>query len=492
MTEAGNPSVDEQVIFFHDGTNCFYNSWYESCDPSFPDYEGVTGADGKVSITIHGYVAGTDTITAVVDSNFDYIADPEELSDSATKQWITVGADSVTLTPQSDTNNTGDLHSVTVKVTDGGANVEGMRVFFQVGGVNYCAYWYGNCLGGDPDQVTNANGEATFTYSSVYSGQDTISVYADTDGNSVPSAGDLTDDATKLWVSRDAASIALNADQLLKMATGITRCVNTNALDASNNPYGNRQVGFRVTGANSVSQNTNADVYGNNTFCYTGANPGTDTITVFADNDTDGIQDPGEPSDTVQQVRVQGPISISLTPEDDTNDVGASHTVTATVTDGNGNPVSDIGVFFEAYGTVYCPHNYGCGDGSQKQTNGSGIATFTYSSNVPGDDAIYAYVDHDGSGYPYYPVDPYDSAAKHWVSDPATDIVLGADQLLKVTTGITRCVTSTATTASGAAYGNRPVGFTVSGVNTDEQIGDADSNGQNTFCYTPTSPAPTP
>ena len=164
----------------------------------------------------------------MLDANGNFVADPEELSDSATNQWIVPPVDSVTLTPQSDTNGTGTQHSVTVKVTNLGANVEGVRVFFEVAGINNCPYWSATACGGNPIQVTDANGEATFTYSSVYSGQDTITATADRDGSGAPSAGDLSDTATNLWVSQDAETIALNVDQLPKMATGIQRCVNTN------------------------------------------------------------------------------------------------------------------------------------------------------------------------------------------------------------------------------------------------------------------------
>ena len=168
VTEAGSPSSGVQVLFFFEsGANCGYQY---SCDGSY-DLSKTTGTDGKASFTFHGNVAGSDTIRAVLDANGNFAADPEELFDLATNQWIVPNFDSVALTPQSATNGTGTDHSVTVKVTNLGANVEGVRVFFEVWEWQTVRTGIGNCLGGDTDQFTNANGEATFTYSSAYSGR---------------------------------------------------------------------------------------------------------------------------------------------------------------------------------------------------------------------------------------------------------------------------------------------------------------------------------
>jgi Ca2+-binding RTX toxin-like protein len=67
-------------------------------------------------------------------------------------------------------------------------------------------------------------------------------------------------------------------------------------------PVAGVTVRFSVTGANSTSGTAITDASGNATFTYTGTNPGTDTITAFADNDRDGIRDPGEPSGTATKI----------------------------------------------------------------------------------------------------------------------------------------------------------------------------------------------
>ena len=209
-------------------------------------------------------------------------------------------------------------------------------------------------------------------------GQDTITAYADGNANGYPYDGDVSDSATKTWeVVDDATAITLNADFLAKVTTGTERCVTATATTGSGDEWGNRPVGFTVSGTNSDSQITNTNSNGQVQFCYTPASAGTDTLTVFADNDGSGAQNGLEPTDTVDQVVVAGPLTITLLPETETNEVGTNHTVTATVRDANGDPVEGIGVTFTISGVNFCEYFYGCGDGQYKLSNASGEASFT-------------------------------------------------------------------------------------------------------------------
>ena len=98
--------------------------------------------------------------------------------------------------------------------------------------------------------------------------------------------------ATKTWeVVDDATAITLNADTL---AQGHDRHRALRDLRrrrrAPATAWGNRPVGFTVSGTNSDSQITNTNSNGQVQFCYTPAIAGTDTLTVFADNDGNGSQ----------------------------------------------------------------------------------------------------------------------------------------------------------------------------------------------------------
>jgi len=75
---------------------------------------------------------------------------------------------------------------------------------------------------------------------------------------------------------------------------------------------------------------------------------------------------------------------VLLSPDTATNPVGASHTVTATVSDANGSPVANQLVSFNV---VSGPNS---GVNGSASTNASGQATFTYSSAVAGTDTIQA------------------------------------------------------------------------------------------------------
>jgi Bacterial Ig-like domain (group 1) len=93
------------------------------------------------------------------------------------------------------------------------------------------------------------------------------------------------------------ASLALAPDSDTN-TVGSEHCVTATVTDGSGNPTPNVTVRFSASGANSASGQATTDADGKASFCYTGALPGTDTITAFADTNDSGFQDAGEPSDT--------------------------------------------------------------------------------------------------------------------------------------------------------------------------------------------------
>jgi hypothetical protein len=74
--------------------------------------------------------------------------------------------------------------------------------------------------------------------------------------------------------------------------------------DASANAVPGVVVRFTVTGANPGSGSQTTDQFGQAVFSYTGQNAGIDTITAYADKNNNGVQDPGEPSDTATKTWV--------------------------------------------------------------------------------------------------------------------------------------------------------------------------------------------
>ncbi len=98
-------------------------------------------------------------------------------------------------------------------------------------------------------------------------------------------------------------------------------------------------------------------------------------------------------------------IHIELTPEQAVNEVGTSHTVTATVQDDQGQPVADQALGFAVDGA-----NSASGSGT---TDANGQATFTYTGTQQGFDTITGWVDQNGDGV-QGPDEPFDEARKEW------------------------------------------------------------------------------
>jgi hypothetical protein len=158
---------------------------------------------------------------------------------------------------------------------------------------------------------------------------------------------------------------------------------------------GGSSIVFSVSGPNaqdSTARTTDFD--GAASFCYTGTQNGTDTITAFADSDGSGTRQTTEPQDTATKHWLATQPQISLSPPSASNPINTRHTVTATVSDGTG-PVAGANVFFSATGTgqfFACDEDFDDADGFVR-TNASGEASCTYTSEIAGLDTITAVAD---------------------------------------------------------------------------------------------------
>jgi hypothetical protein len=108
------------------------------------------------------------------------------------------------------------------------------------------------------------------------------------------------------------------------------------------------------------------------------------------------------------------PATLTLEPAAATNAVGTTHTVTATVRDAGGNPVSNIVVRFSVTGSViasgYCT------------TDTSGQCSFTYQGpELPGADAITAFADTNNNGT-HDSGEPTGAAEKTWLLPVTTPL----------------------------------------------------------------------
>jgi hypothetical protein len=131
----------------------------------------------------------------------------------------------------------------------------------------------------------------------------------------------------------------------------------------------------------------------------------------------------------VAKIGVAGttPASISLAPPAAVNDVGTSHTVTATVLDGSGQPVAHVVVRFTVSGSVSASGS--C------TTGNSGQCSFTYQGpQFPGADMINAFADTNNNGV-QDSGEPAATATKAWVfpTSTTTGQVTGGGHVLSPT-----------------------------------------------------------
>jgi hypothetical protein len=107
------------------------------------------------------------------------------------------------------------------------------------------------------------------------------------------------------------------------------------------------------------------------------------------------------------------PATLTLDPPADTNTVGTSHMVTATVRDAGGQPVPNVIVRFTVTGSVNTT--------GQCTTGPTGMCTFTYQGPpLPGADVITAFADTNGDGDQDVG-EPSGGATKAWVLPASTE-----------------------------------------------------------------------
>ena len=116
--------------------------------------------------------------------------------------------------------------------------------------------------------------------------------------------------------------------------------------------------------------------------------------------------------DITLKVGPGAPAQLTLTPASATNTVGATHCVTATVTDQFGTATPGITVRFSVTGSV--------STSGSATTSASGQATFCYTGPaLPGSDVITAFADTNNNSV-NDAGEPSDTATKNWVVPPST------------------------------------------------------------------------
>ena len=285
----------------------------------------------------------------------------------------------LSLVPTMATRNLGAAHAITATARDtAGRPIAGVAIHFSVLGP----------ANRRPEQVvrTNAAGVALLAYTGTNAGRDTISAYADSNGNGRQDATEPSTLAAVDYVDATAADVQLaqNAGSSLRgSATVVTATVRT----ASGAPTPDARVVFIVTGANArPAQAVQANAAGQAVFNYTGANPGTDVIRAFVDLNGNNQRDAGEPEQTISHVYT-APVAAAVTvlPQSGVAPRGSVHLLHANVRDAAGAPVAGVTVRFVVTGAN--PRS------DTATSDASGNATFQHIGANAGTDTIVAFAD---------------------------------------------------------------------------------------------------
>ena len=194
----------------------------------------------------------------------------------------------VALAPQSASRPVGVQQCLVATVTDAVGNPRpGVVVRFAVSGANAAA----------GSGVTNAAGQTQFCYTGTRTGADTVTAFADTNGNGTRDAGEPEGAASVTYTpgaGGPPTSVTLGPATAAR-TTGTQHCVTAAARTTDGTPAPSISIRFAVTGANAASGAATTNVLGQAQFCYTGTQPGADAIVAFADANGNGTRDPDEP-----------------------------------------------------------------------------------------------------------------------------------------------------------------------------------------------------
>lgn len=323
--------------------------------------------------------------------------------------------------------------------------------------------------------TTDASGNASFTFAATIGASDFVTATATDPTNNTSEFSACARRAT----APTTLTLSPKADS---NPVGTSHTVTATATDAAGQPVPGITVRFSVTGSVTTSGSCQTGTSGTCTFTYSGPNvPGVDAISAFADTNSNGTQDAGEPGDTAAKTWVAAaPNTLVLSPAADTNPVGTSHTVTATVRDAFTNPTPGIVVRFTVTGAISTTGT--C------TTAANGECTFTYTGPTsPGTDAIRAFADSDGDGT-RDAGEPEGAAAKSWVVGPPASVTLtpAADTN---PVGTRHTVTATVRDASGNPTPGIVVRFSVTGAVSTSGTCTTGTAGTCDFAYDgPTAP----
>jgi len=344
-------------------------------DSSDPGYLGcgqqVSPTDPripKITITAGGQSASYLDTAHILDTfGYDLACRANE-----SLQWRPVGSSSTTdagnlaLRPLTTITPIGGTYTATAIATDAGNEpVAGLRVDFRV--------VTGPNSGRTASATTDGSGIATFSYSSTLTGTDVVRASITNAAGGVLTSNDVS----STWVSTVRLTLAPDTTTL---TVGTPYNATVTVTDGGGAALANVYVTFRITSGPSSGKTAQGitDAGGHALFTYFSTVQGTDTIVASV------VGSGGNAilSNNVSAIWV-APMAITLAPSTATTPIGSSYTATAFVsTAGSASPGAPV-----TFTVVAGPN---AGRTQSSTTDGTGHATFTYTSSTIGTDVIEA------------------------------------------------------------------------------------------------------
>lgn len=246
-------------------------------------------------------------------------------------------------------------------------------------------------------------------------------------------------------------------------------------LDIAGLPVPAISVHFAVTGANPSAADTvlDTDEHGVAEFTFTGANAGTDSITVYADTNRNARQDVTEPFAIATRTQIAPePAAVTFEQPSVPATIGTPAQLAAIVRDAAGNPIHSVSVRFHVTGANPVAE-------SAVTTDADGRAAFSYTGTHVGTDTVTAVVDSGAEQR------TGTATVAYLAPVPARVVVAPAESFSF--RGAQHCVIATVTDRAGTPIAGATVVFAVTGVNRAGGTLSTNAQGQAQFCYTGTN-----
>ncbi|MGA7672504.1 MAG: Ig-like domain-containing protein, partial [Nitrolancea sp.] len=360
-----------------------------------PNTDATTTTSGQTTFTYSNTSVGQDTVRAYFDANTSTTYDSGEVNGTADVTWTAGAAANITVTPADPTQTVHSSQTETATVTDqyGNAVADGTAIRWVVEGTTAGSASPATGAG------TTSNGTVDFTYTNTATGTDTVRAYIDGNSSTTYDSGETTGTTTVTWTAGPAAAITVAPGNPSQTVGQNQTEIATVTDQYGNNVADGTAIRWVVEGtqAGTASPATDSGVTSNGTVDFTFNNTiaGIDTVRAYIDGNTNNSFDSGELNNTATVNWIPGvATSISVTPSNPSQTVGAHQIETATVTDQYGNNVADgTAVLWVVEGTNSGTANPALGSG----TTTSGQIQFTYTNTIVGSDTVRAYIDGNSS-----------------------------------------------------------------------------------------------